>query len=53
MTNHRTHARALASRRALAGERCDMRRSVSLCIHGRQEGHIEVRMRAVHMVDVV
>ena len=41
------------SGRAFARGRCDMRRSVPLSLDGRQEGHFDVCLHAVHVVDDV
>ena len=41
------------SRRAFAARRRGSRRAVPLCIDGRREGHFDVRLRGVHVVDVV
>ena len=41
------------SRRAFAARWRGPPRCVPLCMHGRPQGHFCVRMRAVHVVDVV
>ena len=41
------------SGRAYCGEHHDMRRSVSLSLGGRQQGHFRVRLCGVHVVEVV
>ena len=41
------------SRRAFSAGDHAMRRSVTLSVEGRREGHIRVRVRGVHVVEVV
>ena len=41
------------SRRAFAARRRGPRRAVPLCIGGRRDGHLRVRQRGVHVVEVV
>ena len=41
------------SGRAFSMGACDMRRSVPRSLDGRQEGHNRVRVRGVHVVEVV